>query len=338
MKKLIQSLHAAGCETIVLQDRVLLLPFGGRILGLYPEGTRNAFWVNPALKSPESAKAFLSASGWLNLGGDRTWISPEFETNIPDPSRSAESYDVPKPVDPANYSVVAQDNDSVKLFTPINVFFHRSRCTVSLDLSKQIQCVQPPFSEQASSAVGYELKTHLSLSSPPPEIVHPAVWNLIQVPPGGRISLPAQSPMRTKAFIGNPKFQIRNGWIECDVTTPKSFKFGVFKDDSQGIMFYFREENGWASLVVRKFDIRHNAIYSDVPSDDPTALGYIQQVYVDDGGLGGFGELEYHSPAIDDKGEVTDCSQTWAYSGSAKNLQDIARSLVADFSRKHINH
>lgn len=62
-----------------------------------------------------------------------------------------------------------------------------------------------------------------------------------------------------------------------------------------------------------------------MPADDESAIGFIQQVYVDDGRYGGFGELEYHTPYIRPENgfAVTDTSITYAYAGPAAMIQRI---------------
>jgi hypothetical protein len=60
----------------------LVLPYGGRILGLFaPESERNFFWTNPALDAAETARAYYQRAEWHNSGGDRTWLSPEVDSS-----------------------------------------------------------------------------------------------------------------------------------------------------------------------------------------------------------------------------------------------------------------
>ena len=55
------------------------------------------------------------------------------------------------------------------------------------------------------------------------------------------------------------------------------------------------------------------------------------QCYNDDGNLGDFGELEYHSPAIGgDTGNTTyeDRSQVWAFLGRVELVDEVAQRLL----------
>ena len=54
---------------------VLILPHGGRLLGLFPPGSdENFFWTHSALEAAESASPFYAGSQWHNSGGERTWL------------------------------------------------------------------------------------------------------------------------------------------------------------------------------------------------------------------------------------------------------------------------
>lgn len=82
MYSLLDNLTKAGVPPLPINfpdgTRLLVLPFGGRLLGLFPpEKGENFLWTNPALASPESTSAWLKRDGWLNFGGDRTWLAPE---------------------------------------------------------------------------------------------------------------------------------------------------------------------------------------------------------------------------------------------------------------------
>ncbi len=144
MKALTAVLREVEQEPVVLENRVLVLPHGGRVMGLSVDGDMNTHWVNPALGSVASAAELLSDPGWANLGGDRTWISPELETHIADPARFADTYEVPKAVDPAEYRITEQDDRSISLSTDMQLEFKQSGVTVDLKLSKSVSLLDEP--------------------------------------------------------------------------------------------------------------------------------------------------------------------------------------------------
>jgi hypothetical protein len=332
MNKLMSCLKEAGREPVALRDKALILPFGARVLGLYPAKEVNAFWVNDALSSPDRAAAFLEDPGWINLGGDRTWISPEVETHVKDPARMPESVEVPKAVDPGSYSITERRDTIVTLRGDMEVLFHRSRVSASLAVTKRIALLAPPTLAEGVSFAGYQMDVTLRPDASLPAGIRPALWNLIQVPGGGRIIAPIKPGGKPRPFFGPTPYSVENGRILCDVRTKTSFKFSVYARDSRGITAYLNTETSPALLVVRRFNVFDSSRYTDVPCDDMTDTGHVQQVYVDDGALGGFGEMEHHSPALglDGPGHVTDHSETLSFAGPADALKETLENLIAE--------
>ena len=88
MQTLLETLQAAGKPVEVVHmpegSTVVLLPHGGRVLGLYAAGSeKNFYWTHPALESPQTARAFYDGNDWHNSGGDRTWLAPEVDVFFP---------------------------------------------------------------------------------------------------------------------------------------------------------------------------------------------------------------------------------------------------------------
>ena len=84
--------------------RLLLLPYGARVLGLYAAGSEeNFFWTNPPLDDAETARELFARSGWHNTGGDRTWVAPELDTFFPD--ANSKCYWQPRQLDMSDYAV-----------------------------------------------------------------------------------------------------------------------------------------------------------------------------------------------------------------------------------------
>ena len=75
--ELLDVLKAVGkpARVITTSDgtTVLILPYGGRVLGLYAPGSEeNFYWTHDTLRSVDVAKAFYDGDEWKNSGGDRT--------------------------------------------------------------------------------------------------------------------------------------------------------------------------------------------------------------------------------------------------------------------------
>ena len=87
--------------------RVLVLPYGGRVLGLFsPQSEENFYWTHPALAAVRTARTFYASDQWHNSGGDRTWLAPEVDLFFPRfPKR--DQYFQQRSLDPGNYRVRA---------------------------------------------------------------------------------------------------------------------------------------------------------------------------------------------------------------------------------------
>ena len=93
---------------------VVLLPHGGRVLGLYAAGSeKNFYWTHPALESAQTARIFYEGNDWHNSGGDRTWLAPEVDIFFPRyPDLDLSTYWQPRQLDPGNYGVAEVDGDA----------------------------------------------------------------------------------------------------------------------------------------------------------------------------------------------------------------------------------
>jgi hypothetical protein len=109
-------------------------------------------------------------------------------------------------------------------------------------------------------------------------------------------------------------------------------KIGIRAAAVTGRAGYLRRVDAERSLLlVRSFVVNPSGDYIDAPWDAPDEWGYAFQSYNDNGSLGAFGELEYHTPAIGGNtglDRYTDVSQLWAYTGPPADIERIAERLL----------
>lgn len=332
MENYIETLTELG-KTPLRLGKLCVLPFSGRVMGLYPREGLNVLWTHPALDLAASARTLLTGGGWTNLGGDRTWVSPEVELFIPDMARPMESYKVPSALDPADYRVVSQGASTAELETSVAVDFYRSGCRGELSLRKRVtELGAPDFPLPAGvSAAGYELACTLSAAGSLPESLRPAIWNLLQVPGGGEIVVPLKGPDAPLGFFGRQQYRQVGERIHASVPVASSgYKFGVLADHCRGVMLYLNFAAPQPYMILRRFSVGSRDQYFDVPFNAVQQRGFVQQVYIDDGTHGGFGEMEHHSTAMvpDQCSNVTDTCTTWAFAGSAEQLGLLAETFL----------
>ncbi len=333
MQNYIDVLKKVGKSPLVLADRILVLPYGCRVLGVFPKEDVNGLWVNPALDSLATAKEFFAGSQWLNSGGDRTWLSPEVEIHIEDINRPQDTYKVPHSMDPAGYEIVSCDGREAVLETRIKTRFFRSNCDVDVLLRKTIKALDKPELDlpEGILSAGYMQECTLSADNLHPD-VRPAIWNLAQVPGCGEIIMPVKENSSPTPFFGKPEFQLSDRRVIAAIpATDESYKFSIKADDSLGVMVYLNLSARNPFLVARWFDVKNPDAYYDVSFKNISDRGYVQQVYVDNGAFGGFGEMEYHSPAMIPavSNEIKDRSVLWTFTGPAEALTTLSDKILA---------
>lgn len=327
MKQLVDVLRGAGMDPVTIGDKVVILPFSGRAIGLFPTPNVNVLWINAALDSVDTAKAMFAADGWINSGGIRAWISPECETHVSDPGRFWETYDVPATVDPGKYAVEASNDNSVSLDITMEPMFYRHQGKVPLRMRRTIRLL-----EEADVTVpdevayaGIEISSTFAFDGDSPNGVRPGLWNLVQVPRGGEIRVPVKKEAKPVTMFGDPVLSFEDGVIGVQVETGANFKISLHADDCRGVMSYLKSDGDHSTLIVLRLPVLDQSLYADTPASDLNDTGHAQQVYIDDGAMGGFGELEYHTPTLEKgiRDEIEDRGDVRTFCGPAEALEDL---------------
>lgn len=279
--------------------RLLVTQMGARVLGCQLPGVRdNLFWHPPDLETSATIG-----------GGDRLWIAPEVAYYWPsleqarqDPVKWART---PERVDPGGYKLVDANKRSVHLRARIRLTDVRVDKTIAFMVDRVVYVIDPPcaVSDQLS-VCSFGLTNTLSLEHGDDDAAAGA-WDILQVPPTGTLICPTTRQVEPTSYYD--PFGPRH--VQCD---PRSVRFlidgrhrikmGIPAAATTGRMGYYRPlPDGMASLIVRIFSPLPGDTYVDVPrsADATIRLGQdALQAYNDDGTFGGFGEMEYHDPAL----------------------------------------
>lgn len=328
----------SGASTIVTLTR------GARILGLFPDqDAQNLLWINPRLTGAGRAKPdyWEGEHGW-NIGGDRTWISPELEYNVGDPKEPFGSYVVQRALDPGNYHTESVSRERIQLQQIATLFAHRSRREVHVQVTKTIHPTIDPVANsdlpdppRAYAFGGYETLISVSVLKSSPRIPV-AVWNLLQVPAVGHVIVPTYGAGKAHVFFGNlaePIAYTESGCLQVPLGRGSRTKVSIKAAHVVGRIGHVRHDHyGRSSMVIRQFSVFAGGSYGDVWADNPEDQGHCVQCYDDGGVLGAFGELEYHSPLLRCPGSDTliDQSQVWAYSGSHEIIAWLGNLLLGE--------
>lgn len=321
---------------------VLILPYGGRVLGLFAPGSDdNFYWTNPALNTIKSAGEFYASDQWHNSGGDRTWLAPEVDLFFPNYPK-LDSYFQQRSLDPGNYEVV-ETKEGFQLVNRLKVKFARSGAEFQLRITKGFGAAknplrhEPGFKLDCVDYAGYTQYTSLELIG---ESRHTGeqvgLWNLIQMPHGGDLLIPTFSRAEPRHIFSTA------GTIPPEelVTTDHLVRYRMRQKGEHKISlravsvanrigYLFQAAGRWA-LIVRNIVVNPSGEYVDVPWTETDYFGFAVQACNVNSKLGEFSELEYHIPAIGGTGvtRCEDAAQVWAFRGNRAQIELIAKALL----------
>jgi hypothetical protein len=319
-------------------SRVLVLPYGGRVLGLFaPRREENFFWTHPALASAESARDFYASGVWHNSGGDRTWLAPEADLFFPDFPDLAR-YWQPRELDPGNYEVVRRGG-GFELVNRLTVALSRSKRRVELEITKWVSPALNPLRHEAAlqemsevEYAGYTLHTSLRRARHEEDAPPLGLWQLLQMPHGGELLAPTYSRTQPKIYMGEvgpQDLELREHLVRYRMRAAGEHKIGIRAIATTGRAGYLYSQGEESVLVVRNFQVNPSGEYVDVPWRETTDFGYAVQACNVSSGLGRFSELEYHAPAMGKEcSRSEDVSQVWAFRGAAARIRGIAAVLL----------
>ena len=343
--KLAKILEQAGKPTVQFDSpdgsKVLLLPYGGRILGLFTKNSNeNFYWTNTALENLDTAKAFLNSDKWQNTGGDRTWLAPEvdfFFPKFPDMS----TYFQPRQLDPGNYKVVKNKN-GLQLVNEFSVVPSRTGKELKLRITKGIEPAANPLRHEKGldkildnvEYAGYTMKMSLEMLGGTEKDGWVGLWDLVQMPHGGEMLIPTYrrtEPRLIMGTIGPEELMVDDHLVRYKMCADGEHKLSIRAVAVAGrIGYVYPTGEKWA-LIIRNFFSNPSGQYVDVPWDDTEYFGFSVQACNVKSGLGSFSELEYHIPAIGKNTGLKRCddtAQVWAFRGPKSDIAKITKLLL----------
>jgi uncharacterized protein DUF6786 len=341
---LIKTLKAVGKEVESWESpdgsRVLLLPHGGRVLGLFaPCDDENFLWTHAALTDVESAGTFYRGEQWHNSGGDRTWLAPEVDFFFPNYPQ-LDKYWQQRELDPGHFKAV-RNNGNFSLKNHASLLLSRPQCTIELEITKSVSAALNPLrydtegNTTATKYAGYTLRTTLQLRDMHGDDSKVGLWNLLQMPHGGDLLVPTVSRSVPKIYMGTigPKdLIVGEHLVRYKMRASGEHKLGIRAVAITGRVGYIYDAAGETSLVIRNFAVNPSGEYVDVPWAEPSNFGFAFQACNVNSNLGAFSELEYHVPAVASRKAGSRCedeSQVWAFRGPKQTIKSIAGRLLS---------
>ncbi len=347
MKKLIQTLKAVGKSTSTFTSpdgtRVLVLPYGGRVLGLFsPKSDKNFYWTHSALSAVGSARNFYAGDQWHNSGGDRTWLAPEADLFFPNFPK-LDKYFQQRSLDPGKYKMVSQDG-GFSLVNRLTVHLSRSKENLHLQIIKRFGPALNPVRHERGldlrdvEYAGYTQYTSLELLSGSKKTrAMLGLWNLVQMPHGGDLLIPTFARSKPRHIFSTV------GRISPEdlLTTPHLVRYRMRQKGEHKISlravsvcgrvgYVYKTGRQWA-LIIRSFVVNPSGEYVDVPWTETDYFGFAVQACNVNSQLGAFSELEYHIPAVGGATNRLFCddeAQVWAFRGPQKKINLLSRLLL----------
>jgi hypothetical protein len=350
LQQLLATLKAVGKPAEVHQTddgtRILILPYGGRILGVFAPGSdENFLWTNSVLESVESARAYYASDDWQNSGGDRTWLAPEVDFFFPKfPNIDIAGYWQPRSLDPGKYELT-KSPQGIKLTNRLNIEGFRSRKRVDLEITKSVAAAANPLryediiKEGVVEYAGHTLITSLKIvdanGNDAPLV---GLWSLTQMPHQGELFIPTYSRTKPRIYFGltdtpADELSISDRLVRFKMRAPGEHKIGLHSAATTGRIGYLYPAGNKYALIVRNFFVNPSGEYADVPWTEPDDRGYSTQACSVNSRWGMFSEMEYHVPAIGgDTGlrYIEDRSQLWAFRGPRAEIEKIAGTLLSE--------
>jgi len=345
-KILIENLKKAGKPTETYQSpdgtSIVILPYGGRMLGLYAPGSeQNFYWTHTALENVESAREFYAGQQWHNSGGDRTWLSPEADVFFPKFPK-LDPYFQPRQLDPGNYQVVKKDG-TIQLTNKLAITLSRTGQEVPLEIAKSFGAASNPLQHEADTQklldrleyAGYCQYTSLEIQSPDASRMGPVgLWNLVQMPHRGDLLIPTYVPTQPRLIMGKISQEdiiVTDHLIRYKMRAPGEHKISIRALPTAGRIGYLYETADQWAVIIRNFFVNPSGLYVDVPWDATDYFGFSTQACNVNSGLGQFSELEYHIPAVGQgtgRTRCDDAAQVWAFRGSYADIVSVIRLLL----------
>ena len=253
MKQLIKVLKQVGKPTRVFRStdgtRVLVLPYGGRVLGLYSPGSEeNFYWTHTALEAADSARAFYAADQWHNSGGDRTWLAPEVDLFFP-AFPKLDIYHQQRSLDPGNYRAL-KSGATIVLVNRFEVRLSRLLEKVSLQIAKHFGPALNPLRYERGldlpgvDYAGYTQFTSLQLLGASRNVKAAlGLWNLVQMPHGGDLLIPTYSrtePLRVFGSIPDKDLTVSDRLIRYRMRQTGEHKISIRAVATCGRVGYLR--------------------------------------------------------------------------------------------------
>ncbi|GAB4198176.1 MAG: hypothetical protein Kow00105_12140 [Phycisphaeraceae bacterium] len=292
---------------LVAGDGMLLVTErGARVLACQLPGVSdNLFFHHPTMLDPaHTDKPF---------GGDRLWIAPEvgwFWESLEQAREDPGSQKFPPQIDPGQYTTDSASPVHAQLSNRLKLTDVRDGKSIELAVSRQIRAINAPYGLPSDLKCASFAITHILLARGGDDGAIACAWDILQLPPDGTLICPTTADPNQvseptsyyEPFGERHVIRDRNA-VRFLADSRRMIKMGLKAEHTTGRMAYYRQlGQGLSTLVLRIFAPQPGEPYPDLPrsadKDQRTGGDALQAYNHGEPGPGGFGEMEYHDPAV----------------------------------------
>jgi len=326
---------------IIAGDGMLLVTeLGARIMGCTLPGVGgNLFFHHESMLDPDKASR--------PFGGDRLWIAPETGWYWPSLEKAREDAGkhaaTPPQIDPGQYTTDSASPAHAQLSNRLSLTDIRDGKKIELAVSRQIRAIGAPAGLPADLMCASFGITHVLLARGGDDGAAACCWDILQVPPTGTLICPTttdpkaiEEPTSYYEPFGEKHVARDEQAVRFLIDSQRKVKMGLKPEHTTGRMGYYRQLNdGMSTLIIRIFGPLPGEPYPDIPIEvaDQQKLGgdCLQAYNHDNGGTSGFGEMEYHDPAVivgDGPQARTGTSATHILAGPDASIRTYGQRLL----------
>jgi len=320
---------------------VVVSSWGGRVYGPFFDGGAPANWLPPEFGDVGALRALVASGAW-NVGGDRVWVGPEIAYMIADRDDYWGSYTMPPSLDPGEHELDLVDGVAELRRTATLHAHTPPEGAATADLRLRVSAAAHPLRHLRLRAddrrrvdtvdyAGYRTEVRLRFTSEGRQEAES--WLLDQVPGGGTAFVAATPGVQVTDYyepVGELLTEVVGG-VAVALPGDARFKIGVAAPQVTGRVAHVRAlPDGRALAFVRSSPVDPSAEYSEEPDPSPGVRGDALHLYDDDGGLGGFAEVEARgTPVVGPAPEaVTDTFASWWFRGAPDDVARVVEMLV----------
>ena len=252
-------------------------------------GGHDAFWENP------------DWSGNWNPGGDRLWIGPESDWSWQTLDElDFDQYELQDELDSGDWTVEAAGETCCRVRREVALRHQHNGSTTRFSLTRSFESLRIESPTLFDRYVAYQTDSALTLLDAP-EGQRVDLWSIVQLPAGGKVHIGCHGTPEFRDYftpIDADHWTAGEQMLSCNITGDAQYKVGVSPDAATGRMAYARKIDEGTIVIYRQFYPQAWRPYCDTPLLERESQGDAAQAFNDDGAFGGFGEMEYHTPAL----------------------------------------